>query len=101
MVLFIFKSRLHTAMTMVANLVAIPVELAMILPFMRFGEFLLRAKRLEVAPVALKDLAHQPGEALLAVWHAIFGWLIAFPVFAAVISLALRPAFSYAYRKCV
>ena len=75
-------------------------QVACILPFMRFGEFVMGAQRLDAAPVAIKDiLFNNPGSALKGIGHALIGWLIASPVITVVLAQTLKPIFTWAVQK--
>lgn len=75
-------------------------QVACILPFMRFGEFVMGAQRLDAAPVAIKDiLFNNPGSALKGIGHALIGWLIASPVITVVLAQTLKPIFTWALQK--
>lgn len=74
------------------------VQLLLIVPFMRLGEFLLRAEKLDVKPAALldliKQLIHDPGKPALAVAHALFGWIVVIIPGCVLLTLALTPIFA-------
>ena len=75
-------------------------QVACILPFMRFGEFVMGAPKLDAAPLAIKDiLFNNPGSALKGIGHALVGWLIASPVITVVLAQTLKPAFTWAVQK--
>ena len=69
------------------------LQLLLIVPFMRFGEFLLRAKKLDVKPAALLDLFHNPGKGFLAVGHALFGWIVVLIPSCILLTLIMQPVF--------
>ena len=61
---------------------------------MRFGEFLLHAQKLDVKPAALFDIIfHDPGQTLLAVGHALLGWLVALLPGCILLAFVLQPVF--------
>ncbi|KAK9814836.1 hypothetical protein WJX72_012379 [[Myrmecia] bisecta] len=100
LVLMLVRKRLHAPMCLLANFCAIPFEVALIVPFMRLGEFVLRAERLPLAPVAIKDiLFNHPGDALKALGHAICGWLVASPAVMWLLITALTPLFAWLKRR--
>lgn len=91
---------LHLPMLLLANLVSVPIEVACILPFMRFGEFVIRAPKLDAAPMAIKDIIFSnPGAALKGIGHALVGWVIAAPVIVVVLAKLLKPVFAWAAQR--
>lgn len=91
---------LHLPMLLLANLVSVPVEVACILPFMRLGEFIIRAPKLDAAPVAIKDMIFSnPGAALKGIGHALIGWLLAAPIIIVVLAQILKPILAWAAQR--
>lgn len=74
------------------------LQLLLIVPFMRFGEFVLRAPPVHVIPKHFSDLTH-PGEALKGLGHAVLGWTILSAALFWPISTLLTPFFSYLKRR--
>ena len=71
------------------------------MPFMRLGEFVIRAPKLDAAPLAIKDLVFSnPGAALKGIGHALVGWLLAAPIIVVVLAQLLRPVFAWAAQRC-
>jgi len=91
---FLFRSSLHAPMALLFNFVAVPIELLLIVPFMRFGELVLRVPPVHVIPKHLSDLTH-PGEALKGLGHALVGWLLVSAIIAWPVATLLTPAFAY------
>jgi uncharacterized protein (DUF2062 family) len=85
-----FVLRLNLPAVQAANYLVYPVQLALILPFMRAGEFLFRADR---TPLTLKQMAaavHQNAwQAFHLLWrlevHGVAAWLLFAPVAIAVL----------------
>lgn len=90
---FLFRSSLHAPMALLFNFVAMPIELLLIVPFMRFGEFVLRVPPVHVIPKHFSDLTH-PGEALRGLGHALVGWVLVSAVIMWPIATLLTPAFA-------
>ncbi len=68
---------------------------------MRFGEFVIRAPKLDAAPMAIKDIIFShPGAALKGIGHALVGWLIAAPIIVVVLAQLLKPVFAWAAQRC-
>eukprot|EP00873_Tetraselmis_striata_P021268 jgi/Tetstr1/441532/TSEL_029762.t1 len=74
--------RLHAAMVLIANFCAMPVEIPLIIPFMRLGEWVTGAHPIDLHPNALwHDLKADPWLVLPGIGCAILGWmLLAVPV---------------------
>ena len=85
-------------MTLLANLVAMPVEVLLIFPLMRLGEVILRAPPVHVVPKHFRDILH-PGEALKGVGHALLAWAIIAALLAWPLAMALTPLFAYLRKK--
>ena len=71
------------------------------MPFMRLGEFIIRAPKLDAAPVAIKDMIFSnPGAALKGIGHALIGWLLAAPIIVVVLAQILKPILAWAAQRC-
>ena len=76
------------------------LQVACILPFMRLGEFVLQAPKLDAAPTAIKDVIFSnPGAALKGIGHALFGWMLTAPVLVVLFAQLLRPIFAWAAQR--
>jgi hypothetical protein len=75
------------------------LQLLLIVPFMRFGEFVLRVPPVHVIPKHFSDLTH-PGEALKGLGHAVVGWIIVSAVIMWPIATLLTPTFAYLKKRC-
>lgn len=96
--------RLNQVVMQAANYLAYPLQLALLIPFIRLGEKLFGAPRL---PLSLEVL----GGALRAdawgtlhtfwttLWHAGVAWLLTAPVGAALLAWGLTPIFRAAARR--
>lgn len=100
---FVLKTcgvQLHLPMLLLANLVSVPIEVACILPFMRLGELILQAPKLDAAPTAIKDVIFSdPGAALKGIGHALLGWVLAAPFLVVLCARLLRPVFAWAAQR--
>ena len=75
-------------------------QVACILPFMRLGELIIRAPKLDAAPVAIKDMIFSnPGAALKGIGHAMIGWLLAAPIIIVVLAQILKPILAWAAQR--
>lgn len=75
------RAQCHPPTMMLANLLATPFELSLIVPFMRFGERLTGAAPMSLKPDALWQAVSGKASTavLLALAHALLGYLIAAP----------------------
>lgn len=102
--LFIFASRgaLHGPMALLANFISVPVELALIVPYMRIGEWMTGSPHVMLAPVGIRDLfKHGSGDLLRSVGCAVLAWVLTWPLIAGGLYLALAPAFQLLRRQYV
>lgn len=84
------------------RMLSLSLQVACILPFMRLGEFVLQAPKLDAAPTAIKDvLFSDPGAALKGIGHALLGWVLAAPVLVVLFAKLLRPVFAWAAQRRV
>ncbi|KAJ7556804.1 hypothetical protein O6H91_05G099700 [Diphasiastrum complanatum] len=77
----LLRSKCHAPTLMLANLLATPLELSLILPFLQFGEWMTGSEHLLLSTDVLgKALTLQaPHEVLLGISHAFLGWAVASP----------------------
>jgi uncharacterized protein (DUF2062 family) len=76
--------RLSLPAIQVGNYLALPLQLALFIPFMRLGERILRAPKMPLSPEQLLAMAKtQPDRTmhllLSGQWHSILGWLVIAP----------------------
>ncbi|XP_024163509.1 uncharacterized protein LOC112170447 isoform X1 [Rosa chinensis] len=94
-------SHCHAPTVMVINLIATPIELSLMVPFLRFGEYVSGGPHFPLTSDALKKVLtlQASHEVLLSIAHALLGWLVAAPfIFAAVYILSL-PLFKVLVHK--
>lgn len=89
--------RLNQPALQIANLIAVPFQLALILPWVRAGEWLYGAASMPLDPTVLAtEFAAGPGRFLarfgLSGLHAASAWLLAAPLLGAAFYFSLRPA---------
>ncbi len=89
--------RLNQPALQIANLLAVPFQLALILPWVRAGEWLYGAARMPLDPTVLAaEFAAGPGRFIARFGqsgiHAGTAWLLAAPLLGATFYFALRPA---------
>ncbi|KAJ4953584.1 hypothetical protein NE237_030416 [Protea cynaroides] len=95
MAIALLRSRCHSPSMMLANFVATPVELSLVIPFLRFGELISGGSHFPLTSDAFKKVltGQASREVLLSIAHALLGWCIAAPFILAALYLVLLPCF--------
>ncbi|KAJ4775731.1 E3 ubiquitin-protein ligase [Rhynchospora pubera] len=77
----VLRERCHAPTIMLTNFVVTPLELSLVIPFLRLGESISGGSHFPLTKDALKLVAtgEASSEVLLAVLHALVGWLVASP----------------------
>ncbi|CAK9279194.1 unnamed protein product [Sphagnum jensenii] len=77
----ILGGKCNAATVMLANFVATPIELGLILPFLRLGEWIFGSQPFELSKDALwQAISGQASKkVLLAILHALVGWAVVAP----------------------
>ena len=88
--------RLNLPAIQIANYAAAPLQIALFIPFMRIGEFLTRSKPLplsigQILTMIKADLWGSVIQLWGSILHAVAGWLVAGPVFTALLYVILLP----------
>jgi hypothetical protein len=96
--------RLNQVVMQVANYLAYPLQLALLIPFIRLGETLFHAPRLPLSIEVLSRAIKADAWGALhtfwtSLWHASVAWLITAPVGAALLAGALAPIFRATARR--
>ncbi|KVH98228.1 hypothetical protein Ccrd_023518 [Cynara cardunculus var. scolymus] len=80
---------------MLANFIATPIELSLMVVFLRFGEFLTGGPHFPLTSNALKKVMR--GEASMeivrSILHALLGWLVLAPIILGTLYIILLPCF--------
>nr|GEW35471.1 E3 ubiquitin-protein ligase [Tanacetum cinerariifolium] len=86
---------------MLANFVATPIELSLMIVFLRFGEFLTGGDHFPLTTDAIKKVLTGKGstEILLSIARALFGWLVMSPFILGILYIILLPCFTMLVRK--
>ncbi|XP_068653141.1 uncharacterized protein [Aristolochia californica] len=94
-------SSCHAPSMMLANFVATPIELSLVVPFLRFGEFISGGPHFPLTADALKKVVtgQASREVLLGVVHALLGWFVASPFILGALYAAFLPLFKYLVHK--
>jgi uncharacterized protein (DUF2062 family) len=90
--------RLNQVVLMTINFFSYPLQIAMIIPFVRLGEFICRAEPLPLNPkVMVESFAASPAQFMrefgMAGVHGILGWIISAPLIIGILLLLLRPLY--------
>lgn len=96
--------RLNQPAMQLANYLAYPLQIALLLPFIRLGERLFGAPRLPLSlPVIQEALRANAWGALhlfwTSLWHAGVAWLLVVPVPAVLLAWGLAPVFRTALKS--
>jgi len=93
LVAFLFRMNLPAIQA--GNLLAWPLQLVLLVPFMRLGERLFHASGLPLSPQQIATMMRAPGHGARTVAaaqvHAVVGWLVVMPWVVALLVLLLRP----------
>jgi uncharacterized protein (DUF2062 family) len=93
---FALVLRLNPVAIQLVNYLMYPVQIALLIPFVRLGEFLFRAARM---PLNLEQIRHLIRVDTMgairtlwtATWHAAIAWLVVAPLAGAVLYFILHP----------
>ncbi|KAM7473065.1 hypothetical protein LguiA_011248 [Lonicera macranthoides] len=92
----ILGSSCHAPTVMLANFIATPIELSLMIPFLRLGEVISGGPHFPLTSDALKKVL--TGQASLCVLQSIYnsllGWLIAVPMMLAGLYILFLPCFN-------
>ncbi|CAM6118373.1 unnamed protein product [Calypogeia fissa] len=97
----ILGPRCNAPTMLIANLVATPIELSLVVPFLRLGESIVRGKHLLLSKDALwKAVTGRASwDVLLGLWHAFLGWAVAAPFIIGCLYVLLLPLMKIAIKK--
>lgn len=101
MAIAVLRSSCHAPTVMLANFVATPVELSLIIFFLRFGELITGGPHFPLTADALKKVltGQASKEVLNSILHALLGWLVAAPFILAILHVLFLPIFTLLVRK--
>ncbi|KMZ75213.1 Cytoplasmic membrane protein [Zostera marina] len=87
----------HAPCMMLANFVATPFELCLVIPFLRFGEFICSSSHFPLNSDALIKVltGHGTEDMLLSIFHALLGWVFAAPFLLAILFMVFLPCSKY------
>lgn len=101
-----FALKLNLPAIQIVNYFMYPVQLALLLPFFRFGEKLFGAKHLPISVAQIFDLIHASVWNAIKLlwtttWHAIIAWGLLAPLVVGLIYVGLTPLLRRALRRQV
>ncbi|CAH8371678.1 unnamed protein product [Eruca vesicaria subsp. sativa] len=91
----------HAPTVMLFNFIATPVELSLVVPFLRLGEKLTGGPHFPLTSDALKKVftGQASSEVFLSIGNALLGWLIATPFVIIGLYILFLPCFKILIRK--
>ncbi|KAJ0977248.1 hypothetical protein J5N97_012722 [Dioscorea zingiberensis] len=94
-------NRCHAPSVMLANFVATPIELSLMIPFLRLGEIISGGPHFPLTTDALKKVftGQASRDVLLSIVHALLGWFVAAPFILGALYIAFLPCFKYLVHK--
>ncbi|XP_026446718.1 uncharacterized protein LOC113347306 isoform X2 [Papaver somniferum] len=94
-------SRCHAPSVMLANFISAPIELSLVVPFLRLGEVITGGSHFPLTTNALKKVltGKASHEVLLSILHALLGWVVASPFILAVLYVILLPCSKFLVHK--
>ncbi|KAL4566203.1 hypothetical protein LXL04_030315 [Taraxacum kok-saghyz] len=97
----VFGSSVNAPTLMLANFVITPVEISLMIVFLRFGEYLTGGAHFPLTSDALKKVltGKASSEILLSIVHAILGWLVMSPFILGVLYFIFVPCFTVLVRR--
>ncbi|XP_011011076.1 PREDICTED: uncharacterized protein LOC105115762 isoform X5 [Populus euphratica] len=97
----LLRSLCHAPTVMLANFIATPLELSLVVPFLRFGEAMSGGPHFPLTSDALKKVftGQASREVILSVAHALLGWLVAAPFILAALYIIFLPCFKVLVHK--
>ncbi|XP_009602500.1 uncharacterized protein LOC107816181 isoform X1 [Nicotiana tabacum] len=97
----VLGSSCHAPTVFLANFIATPVELSLVIPFLRLGEAVSGGSHFALTSDALKKVltGQASWEVLLSIFHALLGWLVATPFILAGLYVLFLPCFTLLVRK--
>ncbi|XP_028796381.1 uncharacterized protein LOC114760866 isoform X2 [Neltuma alba] len=97
----LLRSFCHAPTLMLANFIATPIELSLIVPFLRFGEVISGGPHFPLTSDALKKVltGQASYEVFSSIAHALLGWLVAAPFILGTLYIVFIPCFKILVRK--
>ncbi|KAE8682314.1 hypothetical protein F3Y22_tig00111272pilonHSYRG00081 [Hibiscus syriacus] len=101
MAIALLGSHCHSPTVMLTNFLATPIELSLVVPFLRFGEILSGGPHFPLTSDALKKVlsGQASSELLFSIARALLGWLVAAPIILAMLYMIFLPIFKVVVPK--
>ncbi|KAB2083326.1 hypothetical protein ERO13_A05G248500v2 [Gossypium hirsutum] len=101
MAIALLGSHCHPPTVMLVNFLATPIELSLVVPFLRFGEALSGGPHFPLTSDALKKVltGQASSELLFSIAHALLGWLVAAPFVLVTLYILFLPIFKVVVPK--
>eukprot|EP01018_Ginkgo_biloba_P024594 Gb_22274 [translate_table: standard] len=99
----LFGSIIHTPTLMLANFIATPVELSLVVPFLRLGEVVSGGAHFPLTSDAFRKVitGQASRDVLLGIFHVLLGWLVAAPFILGVLYAFFIPCFKFLLHKFI
>ncbi|KAJ3681432.1 hypothetical protein LUZ60_015921 [Juncus effusus] len=97
----VLRDRCHGPTVMLFNFIVTPLEISLVIPFLRLGEGLSGGAQFPLSKDAFKLIitGQASSELLFAVFNALLGWFVASPFILGAIYFATIPCFKYLVKK--
>ncbi|KAK6776175.1 hypothetical protein RDI58_027176 [Solanum bulbocastanum] len=97
----VLGSLCHAPTVLLVNFIVTPIELSLVIPFLRLGEYVSGGPHFALTSDALKKVftGKASWEVLLSIYHALLGWLVAVPFILAGVYILFLPCFTILVRK--
>ncbi|WJX49475.1 hypothetical protein P8452_35907 [Trifolium repens] len=94
-------SFVNAPILLLANFIATPIELSLLLPFLRFGEFMTGSPHFTLTSDVLKKVltGQASSQVLLSIANALLGWLVASPFILGSLYVMFIPCFKLLVRR--
>lgn len=96
-----YLTELNPVAMQLTNYLVYPLQIILLVPFIRAGEMLFHARHLRVTQVQIEQMFHSNATVALhrlwtAIWHALTVWLIVAPIAVAILYVILAPVLRHA-----
>ncbi|KAG5577152.1 hypothetical protein H5410_057286 [Solanum commersonii] len=97
----VLGSLCHAPTVLLVNFIVTPIELSLVIPFLRLGEYVSGGPHFALTSDALKKVftGKASWEVLMSIYHALLGWLVAVPFILAGVYILFLPCFTILVRK--
>lgn len=101
MAIALLGSLCHAPSVMLANFIATPLELSLVVPFLRLGEVICGGPHFPLTSDALKKVftGEASKDVILSIVHALLGWLAATPFIFTALYVVFIPCFKLLVHK--